>query len=341
MRSVAALLAFLGHLMEHFRQAIDSKMEEIMLHTGSAKNFIQSNELSFLWLELTNRCNLTCVHCYSESHPNSGADDSLKLQDYERVLLEAHELGCRAVQFIGGEPSINPDLPALIRKSRALGFEHVEVFTNLYSLKDDVFESIVANSVDVATSVYGPNSSVHDAITTKLGSFNRTTQNIKKLIDSGVEVRAGVISMDGNSDFINETVSFLEGMGVNRVGVDRIRRFGRANDGSLPEVTELCGTCANGTIRVGPNGSVSPCIMSSDWVVGNLHSESLGDVLQAKPLSDIRDKIQTDVIIPRAHIAGCEPTNCSPGTGCWPCAPHACGPCTPKGFISPEEVHSP
>ena len=24
------------------------------------------NRLDFLWLELTNRCNLQCVHCYTE-----------------------------------------------------------------------------------------------------------------------------------------------------------------------------------------------------------------------------------------------------------------------------------
>ena len=44
--------------------------------------------LDFLWLELTNRCNLRCVHCYTESHPRSGDRDVLTTQDYERLMRE-------------------------------------------------------------------------------------------------------------------------------------------------------------------------------------------------------------------------------------------------------------
>ncbi|MCJ7597684.1 MAG: radical SAM protein, partial [Methyloceanibacter sp.] len=50
-----------------------------------------SNTLDFLWLELTNRCNLQCVHCYTESHPHSGDRDLLTAQDYDRLMREAYE----------------------------------------------------------------------------------------------------------------------------------------------------------------------------------------------------------------------------------------------------------
>ena len=60
--------------------------------------------LQFLWLELTNRCNLRCGHCYTDSHPGSGHRDRLTTEDLESVLRQAYALGCRSVQFIGGEP---------------------------------------------------------------------------------------------------------------------------------------------------------------------------------------------------------------------------------------------
>src|SRR6478752_3354581 len=56
--------------------------------------------LSFLWLELTGRCNLQCVHCYTESDPWSGHRDLLSAEDYEDVMSQAHALGCRQVQLI-------------------------------------------------------------------------------------------------------------------------------------------------------------------------------------------------------------------------------------------------
>jgi MoaA/NifB/PqqE/SkfB family radical SAM enzyme len=71
-----------------------------------------SKTLDFLWLELTNRCNLRCVHCYTESHPLSGDRDILTANDYDRLMREAYELGCRKMQFIG---------PALLKGTADLG----------------------------------------------------------------------------------------------------------------------------------------------------------------------------------------------------------------------------
>ena len=80
----------------------------------------------FLWVELTNRCNLTCAHCYAESGPRPSRKDVLTTADYKRLLEEAAALGCRAVQFIGGEPTLHRGLPELITWARALRYEHTE-----------------------------------------------------------------------------------------------------------------------------------------------------------------------------------------------------------------------
>src|SRR5580692_1831179 len=91
-------------------------------------------ELEFAWLELTNRCNLRCIHCYAQSGPLEGETDILSEEDYSLLLKQIHQLGCRKVQFIGGEPTLNKSLPYLIEKARLEGFEFVEVFTNLTHL---------------------------------------------------------------------------------------------------------------------------------------------------------------------------------------------------------------
>src|SRR5919201_1837389 len=92
--------------------------------------------LSFLWLELTNRCNLHCVHCYTESDPYSGDHDLLTAEDYQGIMREARDLGCRRIQLIGGEPQLNPEFGRLLRYAVNVGFEFVEVFTNLTRLDD-------------------------------------------------------------------------------------------------------------------------------------------------------------------------------------------------------------
>jgi hypothetical protein len=46
--------------------------------------------LSFLWLELTNGCNLKCVHCCTESSTQTGDRDLLTTDDYLSVMNQAY-----------------------------------------------------------------------------------------------------------------------------------------------------------------------------------------------------------------------------------------------------------
>lgn len=61
------------------------------------------SDLSFVWLEVTGKCQLQCTHCYAESGP-SGTHGKMGTADWIRVIDEAADLDVTAVQFIGGEP---------------------------------------------------------------------------------------------------------------------------------------------------------------------------------------------------------------------------------------------
>jgi MoaA/NifB/PqqE/SkfB family radical SAM enzyme len=56
---------------------------------------------SFLWLEITDKCGLTCRHCYARSGP-SGSHGSMTADDWRSVIAQAAEFGVSMVQFIGG-----------------------------------------------------------------------------------------------------------------------------------------------------------------------------------------------------------------------------------------------
>ena len=138
------------------------------------------NKLDFLWLELTNRCNLQCVHCYTELHPHSGDRDLLDTSDYELIMLQAYTLGCRKIQLIGGEPQLNRDFLRLLAKAKETNFEFIEVFSNLTKLSDDTLEFSAANTICFATSVYSDEPSEHDAITRANSSHANTIRNSQK-----------------------------------------------------------------------------------------------------------------------------------------------------------------
>ena len=96
-------------------------------------------------MEITDRCNLRCPVCFARSTP-AGEDISVdQARAYLEQLLAITETPI-PIQISGGEPTLHPDLAAIIACARQLGYLHIELVTNgvrisqdpqvLYPLKD-------------------------------------------------------------------------------------------------------------------------------------------------------------------------------------------------------------
>ncbi len=258
-------------------------------------------KLGFLWLELTNRCNLQCIHCYTESHPHSGDRDLLSTNDYQSIMRQAYTLGCRKIQLIGGEPQLNRNFLRLLSYTKSIGFEFVEVFTNLTKLSDETIKFASANGICFATSVYSDDPSEHDAITKVRASHSHTMANLKRLVDSGVKVRAGIIVVNQRKESIERTKSLLLNLGVTQVGVAQSQAFGRGATllSQRPQLSSLCGNCWDGKLCIAPDGIAYPCVMARHWPVGNVLKSSLQEIMQGELLGEMRGSIFEEVWLPR------------------------------------------
>ena len=68
---------------------------------------------------ITNRCNSRCRFCTIWSdYPKYDAN----VGDVAANLEEARRLGCKFVDFTGGEPLLHTDLPVMLRKAKSFGF---------------------------------------------------------------------------------------------------------------------------------------------------------------------------------------------------------------------------
>jgi MoaA/NifB/PqqE/SkfB family radical SAM enzyme len=68
---------------------------------------------------LTNRCNSRCSFCSIwQEHPKLDA----LVEDVLRNLGQARALGCRFVDFTGGEPLMHPELPLFLQQAKKLGY---------------------------------------------------------------------------------------------------------------------------------------------------------------------------------------------------------------------------
>ena len=292
---------------------------------------IEDIGLDFLWLELTNRCNLNCVHCYTESHPGSGDRDLLEREQYEAIMVEAYQLGCRNLQFIGGEPQLNRDLLGHIATARRIGFEFIEVFSNLTWLSNETLRCAVDQQVRFATSVYSDEPAIHDAITGVKGSHARTIRSLARLISNGVETRAAIIVIDQDNDAVGRAERFLRVLGVPHIRVSEVREFGRGEEvlQQTARRSGLCGHCWNGKLCIAPDGAAFPCVMARSWPVGNVLNEPLAQIVGGKQLQHEREAIYSTVWLPKITASGCTPEcpqSCSPDLST--CMPLACEPAT-------------
>ena len=309
----------------------------------------QLRDTHFMWLEITSNCQLECSHCYAASGPGQG-HGILSADQWMQTLTDAATAGVQQVQFIGGEPTSHPALPHLITHARQLGLR-VEVFSNLFSTREHVWQALTQPGVSLATSYYSSRVEVHDQITHRAGSYGRTRANIAEAVRRGIPLRVGLIRFSEGQD-IDAAREELVSIGVHRdaIRVDDQRGVGRGR-GSAACTTEdeLCGQCASGVLAIMPDGTVQPCVFSRDarFKVGNIAADNLISVLNGERLHRMREDL-TSVFVQRGLIgADCppaEPTgpqSCAPaGGGCAPRAAQSCGPacspaCVPAGNCNP------
>jgi MoaA/NifB/PqqE/SkfB family radical SAM enzyme len=181
--------------------------------------------VSFLELEITGRCQLACTHCYAESGPG-GSHGSMTVPDWERVIMEARDLGVEAVQFIGGEPTLYPGLSRLIRCALQSGLR-VDVYSNLVHVTPELWELFQLPGVSLGTSWYSADPITHAKITGSVGSYWRTRANIVEALRRGIQIRAGIVEAIDGQDVDAARARLLE-LGVTAVGMDRARGVGRS-----------------------------------------------------------------------------------------------------------------
>ncbi len=96
--------------------------------------------LGFAVLELTNRCNLRCPHCASNSGPPR--KNELTTQEWLTVIDDMAALGGQEITLIGGEVFLHPDWLSIARHVSDVGME-LAIVTNGLLVSDAVFEQLL------------------------------------------------------------------------------------------------------------------------------------------------------------------------------------------------------
>jgi Fe-coproporphyrin III synthase len=128
-------------------------------------------------------CNLSCRHCYI--NPDQHGQEPLPIETIEAWLATFARRSRQAnVIFLGGEPTLHPDLSRAVKSARALGYTSITIDTNGY-LFNDFLNRIRPDDVDfLSFSLDGATPETNDAIR-GTGSFRRCTDGIREAVSKG------------------------------------------------------------------------------------------------------------------------------------------------------------
>jgi MoaA/NifB/PqqE/SkfB family radical SAM enzyme len=162
-------------------------------------------------LDLTNRCNLRCVHCYLA---DSREVAELRVAAWRRILDQLERAGCLFLTLTGGEPLLHRDFAEVYVAARRRGML-VSVFTNGTLVDDavvELFREWPPHVVEV--SVYGYSRAVYGAVTGRPEARATCFAGIRRLHRAGVPLRLKTMALRQNRREIARLARFSRGLGV-------------------------------------------------------------------------------------------------------------------------------
>lgn len=177
--------------------------------------------IEFAVIELTDKCNLRCKHCYGSFSDGKTLSDD----DIDIIINELKQNRCKRVTLSGGEPCILGErLFRIANKFKSEGFE-VALVTNGTMIYSDIEKFGCFDIVQV--SIDGPEE-IHDLIRGH-GTFSKSISGILKLKKSVRKVFAQITINSINQYSFFETLDFLDKLDI-ELSVERVSLTGRASE---------------------------------------------------------------------------------------------------------------
>ena len=184
-----------------------------------------SKNSSNLFFHILTQCNLRCRHCYI--NPQQQGREKLPLDTMKAWLDEFAAISATTnVIFLGGEPTLHPDLPGAIRYASDRGFDSITVDTNGY-LFHDILSRVSPRDVDFFSfSLDGATRKTNDLIRGE-GSYDICKKGIQKAIESGFAASLIYTVSTMNLHELEMMPALIEELGVERFFIQVIGLRGK------------------------------------------------------------------------------------------------------------------
>ncbi|MEO1067012.1 MAG: pyrroloquinoline quinone biosynthesis protein PqqE, partial [Pseudomonadota bacterium] len=177
--------------------------------------------------ELTHRCPLQCPYC---SNPREllKANRELDTGEWQRVFMEAADLGILQVHLSGGEPTLRRDLPDLIKTLSENG-----VYTNLITagvaLPEDRLKTLVDAGLEhVQLSIQGADAKTTELIGNYKGGFEEKLKTAATVRALGLPLTINAPIHRHNIDQVESFIELALDLDADRLEIANVQYYGWA-----------------------------------------------------------------------------------------------------------------
>ena len=173
-----------------------------------------------VFFHILTKCNLNCRHCYINREQHG--ENTLPLSTIEAWLgAFAEKSKIANVIFLGGEPTIHPDLSLAIKKAKNMGYNSITVDTNGY-LFNDILSKVSPDDVDYFSfSLDGATRKTNNMIRGE-GSYDKCIEGIKKAVSMGFGTSLIYTVSSANIHELEMMVPLLDDLNIERFFVQVI-----------------------------------------------------------------------------------------------------------------------
>jgi len=196
-----------------------------------------SKNATNVFFHILTNCNLKCKHCYINKKQHG--KKTLPLETIEAWLEVFVSKNKNAnVIFLGGEPTLHPDLSLAVKKAKALGYNSITVDTNGY-LFHEILSKVDPEEIDYFSfSLDGATRKTNDMIRGK-GSYDNCIAGIKKAISRGFTTSLIYTVSQMNLHELDMMAPLLKDLGVDRFFIQVIGIRGKSAENSQEKLQVL------------------------------------------------------------------------------------------------------
>lgn len=167
-------------------------------------------------IELTNRCPLTCAHCYNNLPMNDRAARAgeLSLEEHRVLLDELAEMGCLWLLYSGGEIFARRDFLDIYAHAKRRGFL-ITLFTNGVLIDERIADRLVEiPPFSIEITLYGATRATYEALTGIPGSYDKCMRGIALLLERKLPLKLKSVAVSINYHEVYAMKQLAEDLGV-------------------------------------------------------------------------------------------------------------------------------